>query len=157
MDIGPRRFHARVPYEPGSELDFRIGGNAADYTLGGWSTPEAWGTWTVDEDADVWLPLNGLMGSRATLVAVVQSFVRPNHPVCRTQVLYRGELIAEWTFSTPAPAEKRVVLPASRIANDRSPAFTFRNLNPTSPLELRESTDPRRLGLGFTSLRLVAG
>jgi hypothetical protein len=156
LDVGIRRFHARVPYEPGSDVDFRIGGNSADYAIGAWSAPEAWGTWTLDDDADVWLPLVEPMGKPAILTAVVQGFVRPGHPVCRAQVLYRGEHIDEWTFNSSASTEKRVALPAGRIAEDRSPTFTFRNLNPVSPLELRESTDPRRLGLGVSSLRLFA-
>ncbi len=156
LDPGMGRFHARVPYDPGSELDFRAGGNAADYTLGGWSEPESWGTWTVDQDADLWLALDEPWGGGATLVAVVQAFVGPRHPVCRTQVLYRGQLIDEWVLDSSGPAEKRVAIPAGRITDDRAPAFTFRNLNPVSPLELKESPDPRRIGAGFASLRLVA-
>jgi hypothetical protein len=157
LGAGARGFHARVPYTPGTDVDFRTGGNAGDYTLGGWSEPEPWGTWTIDEEADVWLPLDEPVGPNAKLVAVVQAFVRPGRPVSRTQVLYAGKLIDEWVFDSSAQSEKQCVLPAVRIASDRTPTFTFRSLNPVSPLELKESTDPRALGLGFTTLRLVAG
>lgn len=150
-------FRSVVFYEPGSLVDFRAGGNAAAYTLGGWNVPESWGTWTAGDSAAVCLPLEGIMGSEAALVVALRPFITRRHPVCRAQVLYFGDLIAEWSFHSPAPKEKRIELPASLISNDRSPSFTFRILNPASPLELNESDDPRQLGLGFTSLRLLPG
>jgi hypothetical protein len=72
-------------------------------------------------------------------------------------VLYFRELIGEWSFDSPSATEMRIELPAALIARDWSPAFTFRTLNPVSPLELNESNDPRLLGLGFKTLRLETG
>ncbi len=154
---GPHRFRARTPYAPGSVIDFTTGGNAAAFTLKGWSSAEEWGTWTVDEEAGVWLPLEETLDEGATLVAVVRGFVKPGHPVCRAQVLYRGDVVDQWSLVSPDPAERRIAISSSRIARDFAPAFTIRILNPMSPFDLKESSDHRRLGLGFTSLKLVPG
>lgn len=143
-------------YVPGSEIDFRAGGNADLFATGGWSGAEPWGTWTTDTDAAVRLPLERPLGSQATLVIRAQAYVRPKHPTTRVQVMYEGSVAAEWTFDTPEAGEKQIVIPAARIGRDCNPTFTFRNLNAIAPVELRESPDSRRLGLGVTSLKLIA-
>jgi hypothetical protein len=153
---GVCRFRPQVAYTPGSDIDFREGGNGANYTVGAWSHPEAWGTWTLAGDAQVWLPLNRPLHTGAKVSVVAQAFVRPGHPVCRAQVLYRGMVVADWALDTAAPFEQCIVLSAGLISADRSPAFTFRNLNARSPLELKESPDPRRLSLGLINLRLIS-
>jgi hypothetical protein len=142
-------------YEPGSTIDFRSGGNAADYTLTGWSDAEVWGTWTVNGDAELRLPLREPMGRGATLIAEVQPFVTPEHPVSHVQVLYFGEPIVEWSFEAWGRVERSIDIPAALISREWSPAFTFRTLNPASPLELNQTNDPRLLGLGFVNLRLA--
>jgi hypothetical protein len=155
--LGMPRSRRFVVYEPGSEIDFRSGGNSVHYTLAGWSEPENWGTWTVNGQAELRLPIEEPMGRGAILVAVVQPFIHPRHPVSRVEVRYFGELIDEWSLDDGNPTEKQISVPASLIARDRSPAFVFRTLNPISPLDLDESNDPRRLSLGFVSLRMVPG
>jgi hypothetical protein len=146
-----------ILYNPGSDLDFRAGGNAVSYTLGGWSAPESWGTWTVDDESHLCLPLERPMGREATLSVTVHPYVTPAHPVCRVQVLCFGELIDEWTLTTPAEVERHVLIPARNIASHHSPWFTFRVLNPISPHEVCGSADRRRLGLGFRRVRLAPG
>ena len=152
-DLKP--FRPLVIYQPGSDLLFRSDGNAHGYLLDGWNSPESWGAWTLDHEAGLCLPLEESMGRGATLTAVVQPFVNAKHPVSSVQVLYFGQRIAEWTFESSAQVEKQIVLSPDLVSSDRSPSFVIRVLNPASPIELGDSTDPRRLGLGFVSLRLT--
>ncbi|MCL5743448.1 MAG: glycosyltransferase [Acidobacteria bacterium] len=144
-------------YTPGTELDFRTDGNAAAYLLDGWGNPEVWGTWIVGEEARLCLPLKQSLGCEATVKMAVTPFVHPNRPVSRALVLYAGDVVAEWSFDTSAVHEEQLALPASTVSNDRSPALTFRILDPVSPAALGLSADSRRLGLGLVSLRMVPG
>lgn len=149
------RYRSFVFYEPDSEVCFRAGGNGSNYTVGDWSTPEPWGTWTLNEEAVICLPLEQPLCSGATLAVTIQPFICEGHPFSRVQALYFGEVVADWIFETPGWVEKQIALPVDLVSNDRGPVFTFRVLNPASPSELGLSRDPRRLGIGFATLRLM--
>ena len=159
LDIGPEfvfkagiqdpEWVSPVPYDPGSEIDFKDNGNSSDFTPTGWSPPEAWGRWTVGPLAEIRLPLDRPLGTRALFHALVHPYVNRQHRPLHVEIYFGKHLLKTMTFRMPGRRTIRVPIPAALAAQETRPVIGIRILNPKSPRTLGISNDPRELGLGF--------
>lgn len=146
---------AAAPYQPGTEIRFGAGGNAAEYRLAGWSAPEPWGTWTEGLRADLRLPLEHPIEGAARLTVEADAYVSPLHPQFRVRVFCGNEWIGEWKIETGAIEQRTLTIPAKVLQQKTELILGFHIMDPASPYDCGQSEDDRRvLGLGFRRLRL---
>lgn len=124
----------------------------------GWSSPEPWGVWSSGSEAALSLnPPSGL-DTDATLSVEASSYVGPKNPSLVVRVLVNGGLCGTWVFrfqdGDRQPKMRRIRIPREYINRSRPVKIVFQFDSPRSPLELGDSNDPRKLGLGLRSIVL---
>ena len=154
---GLERHSARpaTPYEPGAEIRFEAGGNAAEYLRRGWSVPEAWGCWTSGFRAEMRIPLEHPFEGAAVLEVESVAYVDDWHPVLTVRVMGNREPLGGWSIDSRDPVERSLTIPASALAGKRELLLAFQMDNPASPADSGEfGLDQRLLGLGLYRLRV---
>jgi hypothetical protein len=91
------------------------------------------------------------------LAAEVMAYVSERHPSQDVDVLVNDRKIGSWRFTLEKPqmSERRLYIPAAQVQSAPRTTITFRPLNPASPQSMGGSGDPRLLGLGIHTLRLL--
>lgn len=147
-------FSESSTYEPGSAIEFSVGGNSESYTREGWSSPEAWGRWTTGCHAEIHLPLERYFEGPAILSVVAGAYLNDRHRTVEVQVLCGSEVIGEWAIDTTETVQRSIAIPEELVAYKSRLVLTFCVKNPSAPSESGQSTDSRLLGLGFRQLYL---
>jgi hypothetical protein len=146
-------------YQTGMAVRFQADSRLDPSVLeAGWSPREKWGVWSDGPEARLvlepkvverWTGPAGLL-----LIVRAQAFVGPKHPRQLVDVFVNDTSVALWTFELgDGVLERRARVPAAAVKLPLVVALRVRN--PTSPDEQGIGGDPRRLGIGLTSLRLV--
>ncbi len=144
-------------YGIGEEIDFSDPYDSRCFMRKGWSITEPSGAWTDGDLAELHLYPEGELGKPLTLSAIVHAYLRENHERLSVRVSCCGEDIAEWVFERGTPIKKRhkADIPSHLNSGDgRVLSISFAIDAPKSPFELGHSSDQRRLGLLFESLKL---
>jgi hypothetical protein len=150
-----RRAVEARPYQPGAAIHFECGGNSLAYTREGWSDPECWGTWTSGYRAELRLTWQSPFQGPTLLTMEAGAYVNVHHPALRVRVVCGREPIGEWSVEVAEPVERSLIIPASAITTTDELRLVFYLENPASPAAWGESGDPRLLGLGVRTLRLL--
>jgi len=163
LDVGTMTWKVHQAPEPellavGQTVDFASGGNAGAFMVPeGWSGAEPWGRWTDGRAAGLEMKVDTPESGGLELVAEVMAYLTERHQSQDVEVLVNERKIGSWSF-TPGQggiSERRLYIPADLIRSAPRTTITFRPLNPVSPKSLGYSGDPRHLGLGIHTLRLV--
>jgi hypothetical protein len=147
----PEVFEIRIP----SSIDFSSGGNGANTLVSGWSSPEAWGIWSEGKESV--LRFKVIQALRADLNVTLSGspFESPTG-VQEVEIVVNGQLVSK--ISTPSRSSKtsfNFSVPKELISrNDNRVELLIKVSNPTSPLELGISNDPRKLGFGLVSVSI---
>ncbi len=144
-------------YPIGERISFAQGGTSLKYTGYGWSGPEPWGRWTEGSTSIVVLKLSAIPNRDMALSIEGHAFLTDKHSVQDIEVLVNRHPVETLRYAFPAGTDTRVItIPQSFIQEKKKLLFIeFIIKNPKSPAELGSGTDPRRLGLGLVSLRLL--
>jgi hypothetical protein len=121
------------------------------YILDGWSPPEDWGTWTERPRATMGFHSTAAAGGTLRLNA--RFLPTPDQRPQEVEVSVNGRPATRWTIETNALIDLEIPMPAS--IEDGDVLLEFHFLHPTSPFEIGESTDMRKLGMGLFSFELV--
>jgi hypothetical protein len=124
-------------------------------TLRGFSVIEEWGRWTDGDEAVLMTRLPHLSDEDLLVRFDVRAFLAPPAPCLDVEVIVNGTPLANWHFDLDDPTTlglREVPLSSSITGGLDVVWFHFRINKAKSPMELRMSDDPRRLGIGFVSL-----
>lgn len=143
-----------APYRIGDIIDFSHKGRPRRFLIRGWSTPESWGTWTSADIAEIGLRVKEQPGP-LELIIEARALIGPNRPEQAVEVLVNGNEIGQLTYRNPDAVEQHIVLPSGIVKGpEQDLIVTFRIFSPKSPAELGMSADPRKLGIGVSSIVL---
>ena len=149
-------------YRLGDTLTFTRGGSAFQFLRTGWASPEEWATWSEGQDSSLELPVqaSGLPKS-VILEARVVPLLSPENPSSTAEVIVNDVNVGQWSFEYIPEFEIRnmqVRISSEVLLRSNPVQIRFHIREPLkSPMELGKGADPRKLGLAFTSLRLVPG
>ena len=153
LSSGGRAAELRGGVEPvaiGSVKKFSNAENPGIILGGNWSFREPWGVWSSGHRAGVIFDASSLP-DRFTVV--IQANLFPPVPSPRQTVRVSDESGNLLTIINGQPnGEFTVRMTKSPIQQSPSTCLTFEIDNPTSPHELRISSDRRKLGIGLVSL-----
>lgn len=151
-----------LKYELGKVIKFIDSGVGPDFFLYGWSKPEEWGTWTKEKEAAIGLrlsrrPLNDLM-----MTISAHAFVNEAHFEQDVYIIVNEVELAHEKFIAQQSMEDNkldrtinVTIPLKLVKNGAEDIVIKIKLpDAISPKDLSLGDDDRRLGLGFTSLRI---
>ena len=152
-------FEMASPVERGLSLyqvvHFAAGGRGTQYLKSGWSQPESWGIWSIDEVAVLAVPVaENFPRERFALELVAQAFVPPQSPTRAVRVSVNGASPTSITFTQDKPV-LTTTIPVDVLEDARVLEIKFAIAQPVSPAQFGLSGDPRALGVGIRSLRLV--
>jgi len=142
-------------YQPGDDIDFRLGGNAALYQRQGWDFSSEGGTWTIGPSAQLVLNLvDRPTDARDFLIEVLaQGLVGPQHPTTQAELLVNGVATGRLVFGYQQWSSVPFYAPPQGLV-DETLLLDFRVLNPISPDALGLSEDERKLGLLLIRVRI---
>jgi hypothetical protein len=146
------------PYTLGTELDFRLGGNAHQYGTVGWGEQTTDGTWTEGPLAMVRLGLGTPPQPGRALVIDLQAqpFVWPQHPRLHVDVVVNGQAVDQWVFRSGAVVGRRAArIPPSVVGSARELTIEFRIQNPEAPLYLGVGPSTSFMGLSVRRITVL--
>jgi len=149
---------AAASYRVGETISFAQGGAAAGFQLAGWSVAEPWGVWSNGPAASLEIPIDTVPKYGVEMTCIAHGFTSALRPEQTVHVIANGEAVAHWTFKTTDEADRprRATISAGTMSIRMPLRVDFLISHPTSPLELNQSEDPRRLGIGIRELILKA-
>ena len=150
----PENLRPNVDVLPAStKVYFNNAGLGVKYFGIGWSTPEEWGTWASQEKSTLLFELDARKEMLVEFELNVLSYIPNDISVQTLEVYLNGVQVFKQEFNSSNPAKKvsfkGKVLPAgntNEISFQVSPIYR--------PKDFGKSNDPRRLGLGVTSIYL---
>jgi hypothetical protein len=150
------QLRAKRRYAWGDAVAFGSQGNASKWQGSGWSAPEATSNWTVRHDAILTLTPGSVPDGDVELTAQARAFTSPpSLPSQRVEISVNGEALGVWTVLAGV-AEYKTVIPRRLLAAGQPVNIRFGLPDARSPLSLQLSSDPRRLGINLSALRLTS-
>ena len=131
-------------YTLGTEISFKIGGNARTYMLSGFSDCESWGCWTDSIIAQMKLDISQI---KADLVLEMEYIVFDKQHVL---FFVNGDLVEEFEAKN---GNRKIIIPQN-ILKDNIVMLKFEIPMAKSPKECGISDDNRTLGLGFKTMTI---
>ncbi len=145
----------RLDYQM-EKIFFTTNGAGKKYQLYGWQGPEEWGTWTVGKTALLLFSLNLTPKTDINLLIDGIAYLGKKSLSQEVDVHVNNQLVATLKYDQQSNLGGRVVkIPKSFVhekAGQLLIKFNFKN--PISPLDVGESSDARKRGLGIVSLKL---
>jgi len=143
-------------YTPGDDLIFFKNDQPLKCAVQGWSAPESWGMWSEGWECKLLIRLEAIPSTDLILSANVISFTRETHPSQEINILANGSPVGKWVFTYGEPEKgRKLLIPMKVFREEPILKLNFEILNPQSPKNLGESEDPRLLGIGLKSLRII--
>lgn len=128
---------------------------AADLLLG-WSGREPWGTWSDGKVAYAAVGVPSSAVGDLQLEVNGPAFLAPSHPTQRIRVAINGHDLAELRYAQSMDDQpRRLRVPRNMVDAGPVAVVRFEFPDAISPAAAGVSADPRMLGLGLSTLRLV--
>ena len=123
----------------------------------GWSPPEAWGTWTVEKSASLKIPINLKQRSDLHLQLISSAFLGSTGRFQTVEVLVNSVLVGRANYSSAENEALRTFKISRNLLKigEQDLQIQFKVSSPMSPKALGISSDPRMLGLGLISVRII--
>lgn len=144
-------FHS---YKTGDNISFVAKGNSTDFTREGFYKSEDWGTWTVGNPARVCLTLDKVPTEDLEIEMKLRPAIFPKSPPLKADLTANGTLIKQMTFSKKGWHTLNIRLPKELITESRELDLLLTIHNPRSVKEFTKKGDIRKLGLGFSYLKI---
>jgi len=123
----------------------------------GFSGAEFWGSWTDNTQVVIELPAKDIAKEGTLFLrTLVDGYVYP--PKLERQIVdvfFNNHKVAKWIFTKRGKQIKEIKIPQNLLNTAQSLRISFSIPNATSPKQVGESEDNRKLGLGFTWLEIV--
>ena len=140
---------------PGEVLRFNV--TQSGLTCG-WGETEPWGTWTISKVAALDLDVSKSDLKELTFNLKANPFIFGKHDKVSAEVFANGKKITVLEYSSKDATSNRSFTLTSKESegNQGNLHLVFVISEPISPLELKipDSSDERKLGLGFVSIEL---
>lgn len=121
----------------------------------GLSQPENWGRWSDGNTVDMQLKLPTDKGD-LKCVLVLKPYLNEKSKQQTVSVVVNDKFMVDWSFDLGKPAPKtEFIIPKTLLKKSGKTFFSFKIKNPISPLELQISSDSRKLGVGFISMKIA--
>ncbi len=149
--------HNSMPGKTLIGLRFEKGLRNNVFLKAGFSSPEFWGSWTDDTKAIIEVPTIDITKKGPLFLrTLVDGYVYP--PKLERQVVdvfLNNHKISRWIFRKRGKQIKEIEIPQSLLDTTQGLRISFSIPRATSPKQVGESEDTRKLGLGFTWLEIV--
>jgi hypothetical protein len=124
----------------------------------GWGDVEAWGTWTTSQVAALDLKVLNNSSSNLKFELAANPFIFGEHVSVSSQVYANGKEITRLNYNASDIGGKKTFTIPSEAKEDGTLHLVFVISEPAAPVDLKvpNSTDVRKLGLGFVSIKLVS-
>jgi hypothetical protein len=150
----PENLRPNVDVLPAStKVYFNNAGLGVKYFGIGWSTPEEWGTWASQEKSTLLFELDARKEMLVEFELNVLSYIPNDISVQTLKVYLNGVQVFKQEFNSSNPA-KRVSFKGKVLPAGNTNEISFQVSPIYRPKDFGKSNDPRRLGLGVTSIYL---
>jgi hypothetical protein len=145
----------RINYQM-ERIYFTINGTGKKHQLYGWQDPEEWGTWSVGKTALLLLSLNHTPESDINLLIDGAVYLGKMMRSQEVDVHVNNQLVATLKYDQRSNLNRRIVKIPKSLVHEKAGQLLikFNFKNPVSPLDVGESGDSRKRGLGIVSLKL---
>ncbi|MFC1848882.1 sulfatase-like hydrolase/transferase [candidate division CSSED10-310 bacterium] len=145
---------AKTPYQFGTVVEFKIGGNAKLYQGIGWHGPQKSGfTWTREKTAELFFTLEPSKVDLILKIVLKPYLVRKKLAAQEIIIYVNGHKLKRLAITKPRVAEYQLVIPQQLLAGPEL-QIVFDIPTATAPVDVRKSTDVRTLGIAVKSLVL---
>lgn len=144
-DFSMGKVYKTNAYTIGSAVKFAKAGNSTPYLGQGWSGAEDNHRWSVGDVGRVVLNLENTADQRLTLRLLAGAFPTKDNGPQPIDVLINGQKIAAWEMS--AESKWYYVAIPQELSHSKKLDIQFLIKQPTSPCELHQSEDCRKLGI----------
>jgi hypothetical protein len=124
----------------------------------GWSLPEPWGTWSTGEVSSFQFQAKFESNSEYLVILNTSGFVTPANPKMVVGVYFNNIFAKNLIFNPESQQREDTFNLTSMgvvLSGDETINVSFKIDNPKSPQELGLSRDPRKLGLGLISFKIL--
>lgn len=140
-------------YDIGTEIDFGKNGKSGRFIVKGWSDQESGHRWTDGSEAVLRFEADDFKNQDILITATGDGFMPGKGKSQQVDVKANGVLVATWNFSLGGKQSLQAKIP-KEVSSSDTLNLTFVIKQPTSPLELGQSKDARKLGLALYSVTL---
>ena len=140
-------------YNLGEKIDFKRGGNATDFTWEGWSSPGEDFTWTDKRNAIIVLPLEEPQKKPFVVQAHLGPFLVPGQIEEQNVNIYIDDRRAG-SWHVKKADYFTLKIPGQPIHDSRM-RIRFELPDAASPASFGPSKDTRKLGVAFSSMRII--
>ena len=145
-----------VNYEPGTSVSFTKNGNSVDFIpdpkLSGWSQPESSHTWTNGNEAILSVNVNNSKNKNLKLRLKASPFLGGKLKQQEVGVYVNETKVAHWSITKNDWYE--AVIPTT-VNNNGKLMIKFTISDPTSPKEVGQSQDSRKLGIAVKEMLIT--
>lgn len=125
------------------------------YLSEGFSLPEPWGVWSAEEQAEIRFSLGSPPTQSISVVLTSTAWLAKGHESFIATAFFKGKQVATHEFTDPKIIDWQFYISPRDIGADLEVAIKLKFTNSTSPLLVGQSADPRLLGVGLHSLKVV--
>jgi len=125
------------------------------YLSEGFSMPEPWGTWSAEEQAQVKFALSKAPTQPISVVLTSTAWLAKGHESFTATAYFRGKQVATHEFTDSKAIDWQFYIPPQEVSTDREIVINLKFSNSTTPLRVGQSADPRKLGIGLQSLKVI--
>jgi hypothetical protein len=125
------------------------------YLVAGFTWPEAWGIWSDEEQAEIKFSLSKSPFQPVSVVLTSTAWLAKGHESFTATAFFKGKQVASHEFSDPKAIDWQFNIAPQDIGADREIVIKLKFTNSTTPLKVGQSADPRKLGVGLQTLKVI--
>ena len=115
---------------------------------------EQWGRWSDGKEVKLsyYSPIKNDNVVEFSVTPYLNEFVKEQ----KIDIYYKKQLLGTWNYTFGKDNPKTIInIPKNCIKKNGKVRLTFKISNPTSPKELGQSDDSRKLGIGFINMKIM--
>jgi hypothetical protein len=158
IGLQPAPYVERLTYNLGTELSFTDGGGAAPYQVSGWAGCEATGTWTNGSDAILYFVIDKIASEELAIEITARPYLAMDTLKNQTvDISVNGQFLTHLVMQEEKEASYQIAIPSTLVKSAGNHLrLGFHISNPTSPSEVYESVDGRKLGFFINKLTITS-
>ena len=129
--------------------------SAKFYLSEGFTWPEPWGVWSDEEQAEIKFSLSKSPIQPVSVVLNSTAWIAEGHESFIATAFFKGKQVGAYEFTDHKAINWQFYIAPQDIGTDQEIVIKLNFSNSTSPLMVGQSADPRKLGVGLKSLKVV--
>jgi hypothetical protein len=158
IGLHPAPYVEKLTYHLGTKLSFTEEGGASPYWVNGWAQCEATGTWTDGSDAILYFVLDKIPSDELVIEFTARPYLAMG--TLKNQIVdvsVNGQFLTHLVLQEEKEAPYKIMVPSTLVKGaENHLQLDFHISNPTSPAEVFESLDSRKLGFFISTLTITA-